>query len=199
MKRILLVLLATASLAVHAADNPSAKTAYETAKAQADSRYSEDRKLCAEETTSALRLQCLRDAKEVHTKALTAAENALAAAAKPAQAATPCQECGKVTGVRVTEKAGEGGALGVIAGGLAGALLGHQVGKGTGKDVATIAGAAGGAYAGHAIEGKMKKVKTWEISVRFDNGAERQFSFDHDPGMTLGDPVKLSGDSIVRR
>ena len=128
MKRVLLVLLATASLAVHAADDQSAKTAYETAKAQADSRYSEDRKLCADEATSALRMQCLRDAKDVHTKALSAAENALAAATKRAQAAAPCDDCGKVTAVRVTEKAGEGGAMGVIAGGLAGALFHRPLG-----------------------------------------------------------------------
>jgi outer membrane lipoprotein SlyB len=101
--------------------------------------------------------------------------------------------------VRFSEKEGEGGAAGMIAGGVAGALLGRQIGKGTGKDLATIAGAAGGAYAGRAIEGKMKTVKTWEVSVRFDNGAERIYSFDHDPGFALGDEVKAYGDSIARR
>jgi len=194
-----MLLVATASLAAYAADDQSAKSAYEAAKLQAERRYSEDRKLCADEATSALRMQCLRDAKEEHTRALSAAENALAAAAKPAQAATACDDCGKVTSVRIGEKAGEGGAVGLIAGGVAGALLGRQVGKGTGKDLATIAGAAGGAYAGHAIEGKMNKIRTWEVSVRFDGGAERVFSFDHDPGMAAGDLVKAAGDSVVRR
>ena len=35
--------------------------------------------------------------------------------------------------VSVTEKSGEGGPLGMIAGGAAGALLGHQIGSGSGK------------------------------------------------------------------
>lgn len=67
------------------------------------------------------------------------------------------------------------------------------------KDLATIAGAAGGAYAGHKIEGKMNKIKTWSVSVRFDNGDEHVYNFDHDPAMLTGDLVKASGASIVRR
>ena len=37
---------------------------------------------------------------------------------------------------------------GMLLGGAAGALLGHQVGGGNGRTLATIVGAAGGAYAG---------------------------------------------------
>lgn len=55
------------------------------------------------------------------------------------------------------------------------------------------------AYAGNKIEGKMNKIRTWSVSVRFDNGTERVISFDHNPGMVAGDPVKAAGSSIVRR
>jgi outer membrane lipoprotein SlyB len=200
MKRPFLVLLALLCAATaHAASNDAAKSAYETAKKQADYRYSEDQKLCRDEATSARRMQCLRDAKEEHTRALTAAENKLGAASQSGQGSAACNDCGKVTSVRISEKDGKAGPVGLIAGGVAGALLGHQVGKGTGRDVATVAGAAGGAYAGHKIEGKINKVKTWAVSVRFDNGGERVFNFDHDPGMAAGDPVKAAGSSIVRR
>lgn len=200
MKRQFLLLLALlGAVAAHAAGNEAAQSAYDKAKKEADYRYSEDQKLCAEESNSARRMQCLRDAKEEHSRTLAAAATKLGAAGKTGQGAAACNDCGKVTAVKISEKDGEAGPVGVIAGGVAGALLGRQVGKGTGKDVATIAGAAGGAYAGHKIEGKMKKVRTWAVSVRFDNGDERVFNFDKDPGMAAGDPVKAAGSSIVRR
>ncbi len=195
-RKILLLLVLLNAPAAFAANEVTAQSAYDAAKKTADARYSEDQKLCADEATSARRMQCLRDAKEEHTRALAAAKDKLNAANKPAAS---CTGCGKVSAVKMTEKDGKGGAVGLIGGGVAGALLGHQVGKGTGKDLATIAGAAGGAYAGHKIEGKMNKIKTWAVTVRFDNGEERVFNFDHDPGMSPGDPVKAAGDSIVRR
>jgi len=200
MKRQFLMFLALISAATACvANDEAAKASYDAAKKKADYRYSEDQKICADESTSGRRMQCLRDAKEDHAKALAAAENKLAAESKTGHSAARCNDCGKVTAVRVAEKEGKAGPVGLIAGGVAGALLGHQVGKGTGKDVATVAGAAGGAYAGHKIEGKMKSTKTWAVSVRFDNGDERTFNFDHDPGLAAGDPVKAAGSSIVRR
>ena len=96
-------------------------------------------------------------------------------------------------------KKGKGGALGTIGGGVAGALLGHQVGGGTGKDVATIAGAAGGAYAGYKTEEKLRSAKTWTVTVKMDNGEQRAIEFDHEPGVKSGDLVKVSGNTITRR
>ncbi len=65
--------------------------------------------------------------------------------------------------------------------------------------MATIAGAAGGAYAGHKVEQKMKTSKVWAVQVKYDNGNTKTFNFDKDPGFAAGDPVKDSGHSIVRR
>jgi hypothetical protein len=45
----------------------------------------------------------------------------------------------------------------------------------------------------------MNKIRTWAVTVGFDNGDERVFSFDHDPGMAAGEPVKAAGSSSVRR
>ena len=200
MKRPFLTLLVLLSAgAAYAADDDAARK-------NAAFRYSEDQKLCADESDSGRRMQCLRDAKAEYDKALAAldAKAAAAAGAAPGSAsatapAPVCNECGRVTNVRVTEKEGQGGALGMIAGGVVGGLLGHQVGRGRGKDVATIAGAAGGAYAGNKIEGKMNSTKTWSVSVRFDNGSERVYNFEGDPGLAAGDPVKASGSGLVRR
>jgi len=41
---------------------------------------------------------------------------------------------------------------GTVIGGVAGGLLGSAVGGGTGRTVATIAGAAGGAYVGNQVQ-----------------------------------------------
>ena len=109
-----------------------------------------------------------------------------------------CNDCGKVTGVRVVEKDGKGGATGVIVGGLAGGLLGNQVGSGTGRDLATVAGAVGGAYAGKHIEGKMKTTKVWTVNVRFENGRTRSYDFAKDPHMRKGDRVRKDGNWITR-
>ena len=87
----------------------------------------------------------------------------------------------------------------MIAGGVAGAILGHQVGQGRGKDLATIAGAAGGAYAGHKIEQNMRSTKQWIVSVRFDDGSVRDFSYEKDPGLAEGTLVKHTQAGLVRR
>jgi len=155
-------------------------------------RYEADKKLCAEESTSSLRMQCLRDAKEEYNKAIGGAATATATVAA-------CPDCGRVVAVNVIEKKGQSTPVGMIAGGVVGAVLGNQIGKGGTRDVATVAGAAGGAYAGHKIEESARSTKSWSVRVRMDAGDERNFSFDHDPGFASGDPVRLSGGSIARR
>lgn len=186
MRNHIRLLLATALLAngAVAADMPTAA---------AEKRYADDRKLCADEPSSGARMQCLRDAKAEYDKAVGGA------VAQPAGAAASCVGCGKVVSVRLVEKEGEGSAAGMVAGGLVGALLGNQIGKGGTRDIATIAGAAGGAYAGNKIEQNVKSVKRWDVAVRFDSGEERTYSFDKDPGFDAGTAVKASGGGIVRR
>lgn len=124
---------------------------------------------------------------------------ALVQLAAPAVATAACNDCGKVQSVTTAEKKGEGGAVGMVAGGVAGALLGNQIGSGTGRSVATIAGAAGGAYAGKKIEEHVRTKKIWVVKVHMDSGQEKTFDFEKDPGFKSGDLVKLSGSSIVRR
>lgn len=162
-------------------------SAYAGDAAKAEARYEADKKLCAEESTSSARMQCLRDAKAEYDRAVGTSQ------------ASACKTCGTVIGVHETEKKGEGGAVGMIAGGVAGALLGNQIGAGNGRTVATVAGAAGGAYAGKKVEEHVRTTKIWAVKVRMDGGEEKTFSFEKDPGFRNGDPVKLSGSSIVRR
>ena len=183
----------------------------ETKAAQA--RYESDKKLCNDETTSSARLQCRRDAKAEFDQAMAAARSKAAPA--PAPAATPvaaptatpapvpaeaaCPDCGRVMAVAVTQKAGDASAVGVIAGGAIGAVLGNQIGGGFGKDLATLAGAAGGAYAGKIIEEKMKTHTVWTVSVHYANDSKTSFEFTADPGFQVGDWVRNSGNTIVRK
>lgn len=194
-----LLLLACSQFPAVAGDTNASNDAYKAAQKEAASRYAEDRKLCAEESTSSVRMQCLRDAKAENTKALAAAKQKLAASSNAKPGGASCADCGQVVGVIMGTREGKGGPIGMIGGGVAGALLGNQVGGGTGKTVATIAGAAGGAYAGHKVEGKLKSTKFWSVRVLLDSGEERTFEFDHNPGVSSGDLVKVSGGSVTRR
>lgn len=184
--------------------SPKAQLAADT-KAAA-TRYESDKALCADETSTKARLQCRRDAKAEYDAAIAAAKARTAGApldgapAVSAKAAAPvCADCGTVAAVGVKEQAGKGGPVGMIAGGVGGALLGRQIGGGTGKDIATIAGAAGGAYAGKKIEEKMTAHQVWTVTVDYPNNIKRSFQFDKDPGFKVGDPVRNSGNSIVRQ
>jgi len=181
-----------------------------TAKAQltadtkaAQARYESDKKLCNDETTSTARLQCRRDAKAEYDQAIAAARSkatpasSTTATAAPAEAA--CPDCGRVMAVAVTQKAGDASAVGMIAGGAIGAVLGNQVGGGFGKDLATLAGAAGGAYAGKVIEEKMKTHTVWTVTVHYANDSKTSFEFTADPGFQVGDWVRNSGNTIVRK
>ncbi len=175
---------------------PKAQFAAEIKKARV--RYVADKKLCNDEATSNARVQCRRDANAEYAKALTVAKAQIKAPVTTPQAKAVCTDCGRVVAVTTTDKEGDGSAVGIIAGGAAGAVLGHQVGGGVGKDLATIAGAVGGAYAGKKIEGKVNTRKVWTVSVHHANGSQGSFDFDHDPGLTVGDQVKISGNTIVR-
>ena len=48
--------------------SPKAQYAYDTK--QANTRYADDKKLCAEESSSKARMQCLRDAKSEYDQAI---------------------------------------------------------------------------------------------------------------------------------
>ncbi len=172
--------------------NPQYNDSLESAKA----RYEADKKLCADEASAEARLQCRRDAQTLYDKAQAEHKKGVYATKNSSSAA--CTECGHVSAVTLSEKAGDSNAVGLIAGGIAGAALGHQVGGGFGKDLATIAGAAGGAYAGKKIQENMNATKVWTVSVKYTTGQTSSFEFTQDPGFAVGDAVKRSGTTLVR-
>ena len=122
---------------------------------------------------------------------------AITLAGVPAHAA--CVDCGSVVDVKFIKKEGEASGGGAVLGGIVGGVLGHQVGSGRGKDVATVAGAAGGAYAGHQIEKSKNAKEFWQVSVKMDNGNMRYFNFDKEPSYRAGDKVKIVDKRLVRQ
>jgi len=128
--------------------------------------------------------------------ASTEPARSVAEAPKPAKPGI-CANCGSVMSVDVVKHEGEGSGLGAVAGGVAGGVLGNQVGRGTGRKVATVVGIAGGAYAGHQVEKHVKSTNTYEVLVRMDNGSNRSFSFEKEPGYRAGDKVKVIEGRLV--
>ena len=120
-----------------------------------------------------------------------------AQAQAPAQVAdsTParwrCAECGVIESVREIATKGAGTGIGAVGGAVVGGVLGHQVGGGRGQDIATVVGAVGGAVAGHEIEKRVKSSKSYEITVRFEDGSSRVISEANAPSWRTGDRVKV--------
>ena len=108
-----------------------------------------------------------------------------------------CHDCGVIESVREVEKTGAGSGVGAVAGGVAGGVLGRQTGGGRGRDVMTVLGAIGGAFAGNAIEKNVKKVKSYEIAIRFDDGTSRLIAQDSPPAWRSGDKVRLVKGAIT--
>ncbi len=132
----------------------------------------------------------------------TPAKHITAAPAVVAKAAV-CADCGTVQSVTAVERQGQVNGvavgnttigIGTVAGGVLGGLLGNQVGNGNGKTVATVLGAAGGAYAGNAVEKNMKKVTVYDVRVRMDDGSMR--NMDISTAVPVGSKVIVEGKNL---
>ena len=109
-----------------------------------------------------------------------------------------CTNCATVEAINVVEVNGDGNYLGAIGGGVVGALLGNQVGSGSGKKVATVAGAVGGAFAGRNIERNSKRTQHYEVVVRYANGGTQNVTYENDPGLRVGEKVKVDNGVLSR-
>lgn len=183
------VLLTTAGIAT-ATDAETRKRAAEW--------YERDKAICADDKNAERRMQCMRDAREVYDKSI--AGTAAVASTPAASAAAPaCTTCGTISAIREVERKGEGTGLGAIGGAVVGGVLGNQIGRGKGKTIATVGGAAGGAYAGHQIEKSARSTKTWNVTVRMDDGTDRTIALGSAPALAVGDEVRVEGQNIIRR
>ncbi|MFG6442249.1 glycine zipper 2TM domain-containing protein [Pelomonas margarita] len=118
-------------------------------------------------------------------------------AAKPVAAAL-CQGCARVTAVHTETRRGEASGVGAVGGAVVGGLLGNMVGGGNGKKLATVAGAVGGGYAGNEIEKNQKSFTVWVVQVEERDGRTRRFERRADPGLRVGEEVRLSENGFSR-
>jgi len=121
---------------------------------------------------------------------------ARATAPAPVAAVATCAECGVIESVREIAEKGKGSGIGAVGGAVVGGLLGNQVGGGRGQDVMTVVGAVGGAVAGNEVEKRVKTSKSYEVTVRLNNGSSRVISEANLPNWRIGDKVKIVNGAI---
>ena len=108
-----------------------------------------------------------------------------------------CNSCGTIQSVQEISNKGEGTGLGAIAGGVLGGLLGSQIGGGNGKKAMAVVGAAGGAFAGHEVEKRVRGETQYQITVRFDDGSTRTYTETTATQLQNGDRVRLENGRLV--
>jgi outer membrane lipoprotein SlyB len=115
---------------------------------------------------------------------------------QPVKPVLPVGDVGVVESVREVKEPGDAKGVGAIAGGVVGGVLGNKLGKG--KGLATVLGAAGGAFAGHQVEKRVRADKHWEIAVRLDDGSQRTLTSEAEPAWHAGDRVRVVGGKLER-
>jgi outer membrane lipoprotein SlyB len=110
--------------------------------------------------------------------------------------ASVCATCGSVESVTAVQRASKPSpiSVGSVAGGVIGAALGNQVGHGNGRTLATVLGAVGGGFAGHAIEGQVRKETVYQVGVRMEDGSRRTIESATAP--SVGSRVTVDGNGL---
>lgn len=105
------------------------------------------------------------------------------------ESVTPVTRQGQVNGIGNT-----GIGVGAIGGAVVGGLIGNQIGHGKGKTAATVLGAAGGGFAGNAIEKNVRKTTVYEVRVRMNDGSYR--TVEQSSPIEAGAPVIVEGGRL---
>jgi outer membrane lipoprotein SlyB len=132
---------------------------------------------------------------------LAAAGNTAPREARPADEGSPaalCQGCARVTDVHTEARRGQASGVGAVGGAVVGGLLGNMLGGGNGKKLATVGGAVAGGYAGNEVEKNEKSHSVWVVQVQERDGHTRRFERSADPGLRVGDEVRLTDNGFSR-
>lgn len=109
-----------------------------------------------------------------------------------------CDTCGTVQSVSQVTREGKGGAAGVVGGAVVGGLIGNQFGGGSGKTLATVAGAAGGAYVGNEVQKKASTKQVWVTTLKMKDGSTRRFEQDASPNWAKGAILQVDGNRVFK-
>lgn len=129
---------------------------------------------------------------------------------------TPRRECRNVAVTHRRPVQDENRITGSLLGAVAGGVIGHQFGGGHGKDIATVAGALGGGYAGNQIQGSMQNNDTYTTTqqrcktvydksekmlgydVTYKIGDQQgKIRMDRDPGTQI--PLNNNGQLVLNK
>lgn len=129
---------------------------------------------------------------------------------------TPRQECRDVSVTHHRPVQDENRLEGSVFGAVAGSVLVHQVSGGRGKDIATVAGALAGGYAGNQVQGHMQNNDTYTTTqqrcqtvydksqkvlgydVTYKIGAQQgKIRMDRDPGTQI--PLDRNGQLVLNQ
>lgn len=120
------------------------------------------------------------------------------APAYPTQTSQAQYYYGTVDRIEVIRRNDPNNVAGTVIGAIVGGLIGSQIGGGSGQTVATVAGVAGGAYAGNQIQRRRAEQETFRVTVRLNTGAYQTVTTDNVTDLRTGDRVRVDGNNIVR-
>ncbi|WP_347556553.1 glycine zipper 2TM domain-containing protein [Robbsia sp. KACC 23696] len=102
-----------------------------------------------------------------------------------------CHTCGVVTSVNAYRVQGHGTGIGAVGGAVAGGLVGQAFGGGHGRIATTLLGAAGGGYAGNAIERNVRSTTNYRVTVKMQDGTYHTFRYASTPPVNQGERVRV--------
>ena len=86
----------------------------------------------------------------------------------------------------------------MVGGGVVGALVGSQFGHGTTNTLATVGGAAGGAYLGNEVGKKVEARTRYRVVLRMDDGRTKTVTYSSPPAFAAGTHVRLENGRLVQ-
>lgn len=108
-----------------------------------------------------------------------------------------CDQCGVIEAITPQTVRGESSGGGAIAGAIIGGVVGHQFGSGSGQDVATAAGAVGGAITGNEIEKRRNSYTVYKLAIRMEKGEVRTLTVSSIEGLHEGEKVEVRDGRVV--
>lgn len=101
--------------------------------------------------------------------------------------------------VTAIKQDGQASGAGAVIGGIVGGVAGRQVGGGSGRDIATVAGAIGGAVLGNEVEQNRNGSTSYEVVIDMEGGGQQVVNVADAGGLTPGAEVSVQGGRISLR
>lgn len=110
-----------------------------------------------------------------------------------------CSSCGVVRSISPVTQDGSSNGTGAVIGAVVGGVAGNQVGGGSGQQIATVAGAIGGALLGNNIEQNRNATTLYHIVVDMEEGGQQSVTVADPLNISPGSSVNVYGDNITLR